>query len=406
MSIKYAEVLPENVKSSYKENENIDFVLAFEGEQLMLNNISIQGDFFLSVDGTNIQAEAGTNRIGIDHRIGAHSFISGITTTLQNSNLGVIENISEYPRMVRMARDGNVSNNQLLSSQYVCELASPDNRITERLCKARCLKEYGSDETASLAYLTARGQIIDFPLRPNSADTAVLPNFSIKPVMALNKAVGNNKMLDYSQSGAVRITITLERNLNAVFGVDATGNSSYELRNLKLCYMSKKSCPPAAPQPVKMRTTLGLKNSLLSAQANVSSKVPAVCDSVSISYMLSSHEANASFSNVDLEMPPNLSKIDYMFNDSFNQYYQFEIDNKPEMVQQGLASLANIDPSNSDNNATLNLMSANKAFVVGLNWNVLTDLSQTKFNINQSTDISNTAPYLMFLYFHSMVQIN
>tara|TARA_R110000803_G_scaffold85714_3_gene152008 strand:+ start:151 stop:471 length:321 start_codon:yes stop_codon:yes gene_type:complete len=106
---------------------------------------------------------------------------------------------------------------------------------------------------------------------------------------------------------------------------------------------------------------------------------------------------------VALSMPPNFKRINYMFNDSFNNFYQYEIDNKVEMVQEGLNSMS---VNGSNNNATLNLMSANNSFMTGIKWNSFLDLSNTKFNVNQSTDITNTYPYLMFLYFHSIVAIN
>jgi len=405
-TLKYGQIQPENVKLSYKENENVDFVLNFENEKLILNNIRLEGDFFLSkVGGDTPQSINGTDRIGLDHRVGAHSFISGITTTFQNSNLGVIENINgDYPRLVAMTRAGNLSNNDLLNSNYVCELASPDNLLTEKLCKLRTPREFGSNPATSLQYQTEKAPIANAPFSgAGSSASALLPNFSIVPHMCLNKSVGDNDLLDSRQSGAIKITFTLERNLNVIFGVDAIAGSSYQLRNLRLCYMSNIECPVSPAQPVQLRTSLSLKNSLLSSQANVASKVPAICDSVSISYLEQDREANPQYSNVALSMPPNFKRINYMFNDSFNNFYQYEIDNKVEMVQEGLNSMS---VNGSNNNATLNLMSANNSFMTGIKWNSFLDLSNTKFNVNQSTDITNTYPYLMFLYFHSIVAIN
>ncbi len=43
---------------------------------------------------------------------------------------------------------------------------------------------------------------------------------------------------------------------------------------------------------------------------------------------------------------------------------------------------------------------------IGINWGQMVDLSNQKFNIQiKSNDISNTNPFLINMYFHSVVSV-
>lgn len=381
-NIIYHQVEAENVKSSYKEYDQIDYIIGFEGRSLMLNSIRLEGNIKVTNDGTNTIAN--TDDCAIDCKIGAHSVISSCVTQFQTK--GVVENITDYPRLVKVKTDSSKIANDMLNSNYTCELRSPHDTISNLSIRPVVPNTYGGNGGGN--------GLID---QVDNALQKSLPSFSIKPRICLNNAEGNIRLSD-EQSGAIKLTFTLERNLGVLHGREVDGNYEYELSNLRVCYMSS---PPQKPMAVNMRCAVGLKSSINSAFSNTSSKVPAVCDSVSVSFLRQDHEYNGNFVNTALEEPPHITKINYLFNDSTNQYVSFELKDRAMMIQQGLNSVN----GGESNSAQLQKLSSNKGFILGLNWGAMVDLSNQKFNIQLQTDISNLQPYIMYMFFHSVFRI-
>ncbi len=374
----YHQVEAENVKSSYKQYDQIDYIIGFEGRSLMLNSIRLEGNIKVTSNGTDFLTN--TDDCSIDCKIGAHSVIASCVTQFQSK--GVVENITDYPRLVKTKTECEKIENDMLNSNYTCELRSPHDRITNLSIRPVVPNTYGGTSAGLIA---------------NSVNQTSLPSFSIKPRICLNNAEGNIRLSD-EQSGAIKLTFTLERNLGVLHGRAVDTNYEYELSNLKVCYMSS---PPQKPQMVNMRCSVGLKSSINSAFSNTSSKVPAVCDSVSVSFLRQDHEYNGNFVNTALEEPPHITKINYLFNDSTNQYVSFELKDRAMMIQQGLNSIN----GGESNSAQLQKLSSNKGFILGLNWGAMVDLSNQKFNIQLQTDIDNLEPYIMYMFFHSVFRI-
>lgn len=379
--ILYHSVQPNNVKD-YGENENIDFTLAFEGRKLIAGSLRFEAELFVSrnAGGDSITP---AQDVKIDPKIGGHAFVSSYTTSFQN--VGVVENLTSAPRLVRMKADGTKSQSDMCNSDMVCELRSPSDIISRKQILQKIPATYGGGGDGLVASLP-----------PNAT---VQPDFSIKIPTCLNNLVGSNQAVSYAQSGSIQITLTTERNLGSLYGASVGNDYYYELRNVRMTFRSVMD--DGDVQPIVMRTSLCLKNSLSSATNNVSSKVPAICDSVSLSFLPQSRENQALFCNTNLENPPNVKKITFLFNDAFNKFITYEIKDKVEMIERGVESLN----SDGSNDATLENVSANLSTILGLNWNVLTDLSNQKFNINLQTEISSTEPYIMYSFFHSLRKV-
>ena len=369
-SIQYHSAQPENVKTTYGEFDSIDFVLAFAGRSIICNSIRLEADLKIYSTGTTLITKS--NDVYIDPKIGGHGLISSVVTQFQSQ--GVVENLTEYPRHVRMLTDGTLSDNDMLNSDYVCELKSPHRTISNKTLLPQIPKEYGSGNgrivNSGITTRVLKDEMINFP------------DFSIKPRICINKVVGQNIRMSYEQCGAIKLSFTLERNLGVLYGNDVTTNYNYKLENVKVCFMT---APDQKPQPLTMINTLCLKSSLTSAVTNLSSKVPAVCNSMSASFLQQDREYSPNFNNVELEEPPHISRISYMFNDSFNQYVSYEIKDRVEMLQRGLDSMS----SGSSNAMDLNKLSANESFITGINWEQYIDLSNQKFNVNLISTISN-----------------
>ena len=378
--IRLHKVQVDNIKSSYKEHDQLDFSCGFENRAMVCNTLRLHATLKV-YKATNTDLD-GTEDVYIDPHTGGHTFVASCVTQFQS--LGVIESVTEMPRYVKSKTDCENIDNDFCNSDKVCELRSPHKAIQKKLILRKVPKSCGGNATnnCKIANAVASGQIS-------------YPSFSIKPRICINNVEGNN-LLSYQQSGMVKLTVTLERNLGCLFGQDVTSNYYYELSDVFVTYTSAPDV--AKPQPVMMRTTVCLKNSINSAFSNVSSKVPAVCNAMTMSFLPQSHEHQPNFNNLALERPPNISAISYLFNDSSNQFVTFEINNRVEMIKRGLESI----DGGASNSSSFDNLSANEGYILGLNWETPVNLSNQKFNIQTNSDISSTNPYIVYLYFHSM----
>jgi hypothetical protein len=116
-------------------------------------------------------------------------------------------------------------------------------------------------------------------------------DFSIKE-FCLNKMSSD---LPYSKAGAIRISLKLNRNFIVLYGANAVANSSYMLNDIRLSFMSVPE--PQRKAPVYLRTLFNMKQLVRSGLANVSSKIPAVCNAVSCSFQRQSRENTMYYTN-------------------------------------------------------------------------------------------------------------
>jgi hypothetical protein len=369
--IRYHTVQPSNTKQIYSEYDSVDFELTFEQRQLLPNSIRIEADLDVWTDGTTATTRVladGTDKIYIDPKIGAHSFLSSITTELQQQ--GVIENFQEYPRYVKMATETTIASNDLFNSENVCELRTPSLKVANAVLA-------GQGDGANVSVISA--------------------DFSIKPMFCLNTL---SAPLSYTRSGAIRVTVHLSRYYSALFGAGMTPDVIYQLKNLRLCYMTQ----PDAANPkskVMMRTRLNIKQSVTSAFANISTRVPAVCNAVSCSVQLQSNENDQYANNNKTEVLPNVKELQFLFNDSQNEYITYQIKDREELLRRYIQSFADT----GSNNASITKLRANSGWGVGLPFRDFIDLSNQKFNVQLTTDVQSTAPYILYMYFHSTASV-
>ena len=376
--------LPETSKSEYSNNDLIQFGLDFENRAIILNSIRLEGT--IQVNSTGSTPVTYVQDIKMDPKIGCHALLQSVNTSFQNQ--GLIENVIEYPRKVKMRADAEKSANDMLQSNYVCELRAPSHDLQALLLKPKVPKAYNG---AALAPGVGDIANID-PLAQFN------PDFSIIPQICINQATQGSRM-SFRTSGTIRLSFILERYLSTFYGRDVDGNTNYKLSNLRVVFQSVPDV--GKPMPIQMRTSLCIKTSMTSANANLSSKVPAVCDSVALSYLPHARENNASYSNQELSKPPGITRLTYLFNDAFNKFVTFQITDTEEMLKRGLDGLM----SGKSNDINWNAISANDGLVHGLNWNQFVDLSQQKFNVNIESLVSNVTPYHVFLYFNSLTTV-
>ena len=316
--------------------------------------------------------------------------------------MGNVENIVEYPRMVATMDNGRLSDNDLCSAKYVCEGRSPDIRIQKALVQDRTPADKGGGATGTSQFQhrgSGFGSLAANTTTSVLGDT-VIPDFSIKPRIALNNIVGPNSLLNYSTSGQIRISTTLERGQIALQNQEIAGDFSYRMSNLRITFASV----PAVPQqPIQMRSHLCLKNTINSNLSNTSSKVPAVADSVFISFLQQDRESAKQFKNTNLEKLPSLDVIRFMFNDSTSKYISYEIKKVSEMVMEGIKAVNKSSPNQSA--VTIAKLDASKSFMIGLDMGAPVNLANQKFNVQIESAATTTVPFLMFAYFSSLISL-
>ena len=376
--LRYHSVQPSNVKATYTEFDLVDFEITFENRKMVANSLRIEGDVGFFTD--NAAATRLTDQeVRIDQFAGAHSLFESLTTEVQT--MGVLENFQEYPRYVRMAAEATMDKADLLNSENVCELRTASQDWNKSLLRGAALMN-GDDNVAG-------------------ADRFDL-DFSLKPMIALNRVssqAGGQPSISYTKTGAIRVSVKMARNANVMYGSGNAAAFAYIVKNLRLCFTSVPD--DGKHDKLSMRSTLNIKQSISSSFANVSTKVPAVCTAVSCSFQQQSREGAIAYNAAQTEMLPDIQELQFIFNDAQDQYVTYQIRDRGEILDRYIASFANT----GHNSAQLGKLQGNRGFGIGLAMGAAVDFSNQKFNVQITSGSSSGNPYIMYLYFHSVISM-
>ena len=365
---------PEALQTSYIEYNNVDFILNVgEGRSLVQNSVRILGEVLITTDGTTRPAPT-VGGIYWDYKIGAHGFVDSCQTSFGGgSSPGIKENIQNYARWVGMTSVATENADDLLNASKQVQLKCPNE-----LC----------------ANVLALGEA-------TTSTQAVIDNidFAFKPVCILNRMAGDH--LPFERSGEIRLTINLARNISALMGGNSDNNSTYQLSNLRVSYQSIQTIGNPNDLQISMRSVYNVKSSVQSSFANVQAQVPAVCDACSVSFQMQAHENVPIFNNYSLEKVPGIRELQFLFNDSTSKYITYQINDQNEMLNRYIDSFA----ETGHNQAMLDTFRGNGGWGVGLSFQGFTDLSQQRFAMQVTSDISNTSPMNVYMYFHSVVTL-
>jgi len=362
----------EATQDFYVEYNNVDFILAVgPGRSLVQNSVRLIGDVrILDTAGAIPDDDVS---LGFNHRIGTHAMIESCQTTFSGLQGGIKENIQNYARWVYMSSTATLADTDYNTASLQCELRAPNQKISERYAEGNL----------------TRGSV------PIQTDL----DFSLRPLCILNRMEGDH--LPFEKSGDIRLTFNLARNIAALEGVDAGNQAQYQLRNLRLSYNSVPTVGTWSDTATSMRSVYNIKSTLLSGSANISAQVPAVCDAVSCSFQRQSDENVNVVSNLKCNILPNIRNLQFQFNNSTSQYITYEMNDNNEMLHRYLDSFSHT----GYNQVYLANFRDNQSFGVGLEFNGFIDLSQQTFGIQVSSDITNTDPYNMYNYFHSLIRV-
>lgn len=377
----FHEVIPNNLKTQYTEFDVVDFSLSHPNRKLNIGSVRIEGELevkyngeFLNsdsvVDGTHINGK----QIYLDHLVGAHSLAEQITCSINASgSKQIIENLSEYPRYVKMASAATQGRNDMLNSNNVCELKSVDPGLTNALLQG-----------------------ITPPTDPTSGTQRVDPDFSIRPLIALNSGSGS---LGYNKTGDIELTVTLARNFAVLYGNDMNSKVTYAIKDLRVRYTT--SPMDNNNDPVVLKTKLNIKQSIQSSFSNVQTRVPAVCNAVTASFQIQANENTAVNNNLELNKVPSLAQTQFLFNDSTNTLVSYILKNNSEVIDKAIDSMMDT----GRNSLSTQTLAENNGFLLGLDFDMMLNLAQSKFSVQLQSGISSLVPMVIYMYFHSFVEL-
>tara|TARA_R110002096_G_scaffold356067_2_gene549286 strand:- start:2067 stop:3209 length:1143 start_codon:yes stop_codon:yes gene_type:complete len=380
MSLIYHKLQPENVLTSYNEFQNVDFLLTFEGRAIELNTIRMTADCIISST-EDMGDKTKSTKIFYNPSVGGNGVIENITTSI---NGRVVESLNEVGRYCSMRNQASVGSNERCSGMLNAQGITSNARFTNSLIRGSPSTIFAGDSA--------------------QADTYTEPfNFTIAPECCLNNAYttdGTAPLLSFTKSGAIRLSIRLARNSAFLYGSDQDSNTGkYELQNISCSFTSR---PDVKDKQVLMRTKISLKQSVESDYANIGAVVPATCNAMSMSFQPQPNEFNNFYDNYALYRVPDYQQLQYLFNDSTNQYLTFILKNQIEAYERGIESLRDT----GSNQAQLTKLNSNDGAIYGLSFGSYIPLNNQKFNIQLNSGIgSRSTTFIAYLYFHSLLSM-
>ena len=377
MSISLRSAIPENFADSYSENDNVDFMLSFPNEVLVLGSVRLEGELEVVNGNPQEPLNNDTNKvldINLDSLVGAHACFESIQTEVLGS---IIENCSGLPRFHKMRMAATIDEDDTNNAKYACELKAPFRTMTNRLL---------------------RGEV---PVTQLTDKLRVNPDFSIKPDIALNSVPGQ---LPYRRSGDIRVSVNLARTAQVLFGQDVSlgaNGTNYLIKDLRLTYSTYPD-DGSMNDPIQMRTKVLVKQSINSRLANNSSKVPGIVDAVSVSFIEQSKVNVPQVNSLQLARPPNIEELSLNFNDSTNKAVSFVIRDNVETIGLYLNSFGE---NHSHNSLSVAKQDANNGFGIGLDFGAKIDMRMSKFSSQLISGVVGSNSYTMSLYFHSSVSL-
>tara|TARA_R110002167_G_scaffold150649_2_gene344419 strand:+ start:1431 stop:2555 length:1125 start_codon:yes stop_codon:yes gene_type:complete len=365
----YHQVEPQSTQSSYNQFNQVDFLISVgEGRSLVKNSVRICGDVRVLAA---LPANRTTGGRLFNRNCGAHAFMDSISVSA--SNIGLLENLTNYPRWVAMDAVASLDEYDMLNASNQCELRGVNNAV---------MGDYANGITQTITTGTA---IIE------DAD------FSIKPMVCLNRMTGDD--LPFAKTGIITMNCNLARNMDALFGALQDATSVYQLINLKCTYRSVVT--PKTPSQTNMRVEYNVKSNILSGTASLSANIPAVCEGVTMSFIQTQHDSVPVFDSYRLEQLQQLSSMAYIMNDKTNSLITYNLTDTTEILERAVSSMYN----SGRNQVSIDKYRANNSFIAGLDFDGGVDLSQNRFTFQVVSGVNNTNPVNVFSYFHSAVTV-
>ena len=373
----YHTVSPENEPTggSFNEFAIADYVLTFPQRKIIAGSIRITANVVCT---SSSAINQNTQNLYVDPLVGASAFFDTMTTSLDK--VGQIESIQDYGRLIKTVEQAKTSRSDAFKGSMVCELKSPNTNWSRNVLR-------GTSATREVAATTlADGLVI--------SDEA---NFSIKPLICLNSAMGGDGSMSFRKTGPIRLTLRIARALSAVYGpsVSTVGSSSIALSNMKIHFASVPD--DGTDAPMTMNNIVNIQSTVQSSFANISCQVPAICRAVSSTFIEASHQNAGGVSNpLACEVLPEFKAVEFIYNNTINNsLVSYQITDYAELLERYVRSISDSDHSHT----SMWEIKHNDGFGIGLSFDGLLDLRRQRFQIQISSAVNSANPYAISLFF-------
>ena len=374
-AIQLHRTLPESSSIAYKPYQTVDFLLDARGRKLIKNSIRIEFDA-LALDAVGGNTITNVSNVKLENAIGGHAFFDSFTCETENK--GVLENLQNYPRHCNMVSRATLCPDDLLSSQFVAEGRGPAEE------NGNYVLQYVSDNS----YVAGQAEVVT---------RQVAPAFSISPQVCFNRQGGDDYSFD--KNGFIRVSMILAPANQAVFG-GAVAPKDYTLANMALRYQTRED--DGSQGAMLMKSYVNVVSSVQSTATTVSARVPSSqVNGVAISFIKQSNVNAVQPNSYQLEALPQFSTIEYLFNNTLQQYVTYVIRDQSDALMKGLEALETA----GHHSVSAETLKANKGHIMGLSFNEFVDLSNQKFTINFKidSDTITTAPMDCMMYFSTLL---
>ena len=367
--LQFHSIDPDSIRDFYTSNDLVTFSVSVgDGRALMPGTVRLEGLLAVTVGG----AASSTADIRLDPFLGANALFAEVNT--ESVLLGVIEQTgAAYTRAVRQISDLTLRPTDLFTGAAVASLQSPDVLLTQ--------------------------QYVNGVLPIGSAGPPDPIDFSVTPVIAVNRASG---AVAFSKTGQLRISVRLATVSDALFGGGSDTTVAYAISNLRLtCH----SVPDTmAPAKVTMRGFSTAETTVQSAAASISTRLPAVCTSISVSAIPASRRGSYVYNTAESERVTGLQEMVLMLNDTVSGRISQPLDDEAEVLRLAIAAVGG---GGGHNSVTPEELVALHKWHIGYPLGAPVDLSKTPFSVQIVTDgsISNVTPWVFTVIGHSVFSI-
>ena len=345
----YKSAEPNSKRSSYKPNENVDFTLNFQGQQIKTGSVRLCGK--LVVDIGDPQSED----TQYDALTGVHGFIQAVVCEFEK--FGVTENLDGVGRLVKMK-----SISRQNDGQASAESSSVTSLVLARDNQTNCYIK-GSENIAGV-------------------------NFACPLDCIVNRA---NKDIPHSRVGDIRISIRLASALACVINAN---NDGYEMTDLELTYLTEDEDKSTRKEAVVCEVFSMVKHTINSSVMSLNSQVPnRNVLGVACSFIPVADENVDAKNNLDCNAPPDITRLVWNFNDSFNRV-SYEILQREDMLYNFVRAMGNT----GTNFIRCKKLNEDEHFGIGLDLGEPVDLRNQKLGMVLDSGVSSASPYSMFLY--------
>jgi len=367
--------IPESSSTDYRPFQTVDFLIDARGRKLLKNSIRIEGDITAldAIGGNPITFES---NVKLDNSIGAHTFFDSYS--VETEMKGVLENLQNAPRYAAMVSRATLASDDLLSSQFVAEARGP----------VEANGNYVLQQVSDNAYVAGQAEIVA---------NRTQPSFSIIPSICFNRQGGDD--YSFNKNGWIRVSCILSPANQALFG-GADQAKDYTLQNLALRFQTRED--DGSQGPMLMKSYVNVVSSVQSTSTTVSARVPSSSvNGVALSFVKQSNVNDFQENTHALESLPQWSTIEYLFNNSLQQYLTYTLRDESDAIQRGLMALETAGHSQVSSKT----LKANKGQIMGLPFSEYVDLSNQKFTINFKVDSDTItgSPMDVQMYFSTLL---